>query len=105
MTIASPSSERISPFTTRAERHAAGKALRAKAPRTSHGEWASATDRPDPISLFRRVEPHPHAGLGTHPLWTHVPVPVRILTRFGGGYGKRPGEDARLRHQGADLRR
>jgi uncharacterized protein (DUF2252 family) len=35
---------------TRAERYAAGKALRSKAPRTSHGEWASASDRPDPIS-------------------------------------------------------
>jgi uncharacterized protein (DUF2252 family) len=37
---------------TRAERYAAGKALRAKVPRTSHGEWASAADRPDPISLL-----------------------------------------------------
>jgi uncharacterized protein (DUF2252 family) len=37
---------------TRAERYAAGKALRAKAPRTSHGEWAAAADRPDPISLL-----------------------------------------------------
>jgi uncharacterized protein (DUF2252 family) len=26
--------------------------LRAKAPRTSHGEWAPASDRPDPISLL-----------------------------------------------------
>jgi uncharacterized protein (DUF2252 family) len=37
---------------TRAERLAAGKALRTKAPRTSHGEWADASDRPDPISLL-----------------------------------------------------
>jgi uncharacterized protein (DUF2252 family) len=37
---------------TRAERYAAGKALRSKAPRTSHGEWGSASDRPDPISLL-----------------------------------------------------
>ncbi len=37
---------------TRAERYAAGKALRSKAPRTSHGEWAAAADRPDPISLL-----------------------------------------------------
>ena len=37
---------------TRAERYAAGKALRAKAPRTSHGEWTPAADRPDPISLL-----------------------------------------------------
>jgi uncharacterized protein (DUF2252 family) len=37
---------------TRAERLAAGKALRTKAPRTSHAEWAAAADRPDPISLL-----------------------------------------------------
>ena len=37
---------------TRAERYAAGKALRSKAPRISHGEWAAASDRPDPISLL-----------------------------------------------------
>ncbi len=52
MTIASPSSEGISTFSTRAERYAAGRALRSKAPRTSHGEWAAASDRPDPISLL-----------------------------------------------------
>ena len=37
---------------TRAERYAAGKALRSKAPRISHGEWAPASDRPDPISVL-----------------------------------------------------
>lgn len=37
---------------TRTERYAAGKALRAKAPRTSHGEWSSSADRPDPIRLL-----------------------------------------------------
>jgi uncharacterized protein (DUF2252 family) len=37
---------------TRAERFAAGKALRTKAPRISHGEWSLAADRPDPISLL-----------------------------------------------------
>ena len=36
----------------RAERYAAGRALRAKASRVSHGEWAAASDRPDPISLL-----------------------------------------------------
>src|SRR5690242_11462077 len=53
MVIASQASEGITTFSTRAERYAAGKALRAKAPRTSHGEWASASDRPDPISLLK----------------------------------------------------
>lgn len=37
---------------TRSERFAAGKALRVKAPRTSHGEWTLASDRPDPLSLL-----------------------------------------------------
>jgi uncharacterized protein (DUF2252 family) len=37
---------------TRAERFAAGKALRAKTPRAGHGEWSAAADRPDPISLL-----------------------------------------------------
>jgi uncharacterized protein (DUF2252 family) len=44
--------EGIPNHATSAERYAAGKALRAKAPRTSHGEWASAADRPDPIGLL-----------------------------------------------------
>jgi uncharacterized protein (DUF2252 family) len=52
MTASTPSTGGISTFSTRAERYAAGKALRAKAPRTSHGEWAAASDRPDPISLL-----------------------------------------------------
>ena len=52
MTESSSSSEEITTNSTHAERYAAGKALRTKAPRTSHGEWASASDRPDPISLL-----------------------------------------------------
>ncbi len=52
MTLAISSSERISTFSTRAERYAAGKALRSKAPRTSHGKWTPAADRPGPISLL-----------------------------------------------------
>ena len=44
--------ESLTNIARRAERYAAGKALRAKAPRISHGEWASAADRPDPIRLL-----------------------------------------------------
>ncbi len=39
-------------LTTRAERYAAGKALRSKAPRSSHAEWAPDRERPDPISIL-----------------------------------------------------
>ncbi len=34
------------------ERAAAGKAARDAAPRSSHGEWAPAADRPDPVELL-----------------------------------------------------
>jgi uncharacterized protein (DUF2252 family) len=34
------------------EHAAAGKAARVEAPRSSHGEWASASDRPDPVELL-----------------------------------------------------
>src|SRR6266849_7967714 len=39
-------------LSTRAERYAAGKALRSKAPRSSHAEWAPDPERPDPISML-----------------------------------------------------
>jgi uncharacterized protein (DUF2252 family) len=35
-----------------AERAAAGKAARAKVPRSSHAAWKPATDRPDPVELL-----------------------------------------------------
>ncbi len=39
-------------LTSRAERYAAGKALRSKTPRSSHGEWTPDPERPDPISIL-----------------------------------------------------
>lgn len=42
----------VSQTATRAERYAYGKSLRTQAPHNSHGEWAPASDRPDPISLL-----------------------------------------------------
>jgi len=38
---------------SRKERRTMGKARREQAPRSSHGDWAPATDRPDPISLLQ----------------------------------------------------
>src|SRR5258707_1587687 len=35
-----------------AERAAAGKAARTESPRSSHGEWVPASDRPDPVELL-----------------------------------------------------
>ena len=36
------------------ERAAAGKAARERAPRSSHGEWEPASDRPDPVDVLER---------------------------------------------------
>jgi uncharacterized protein (DUF2252 family) len=43
-------------FATRAERYAAGKALRGRVPRSSHASWKPAADRPDPIELLERTD-------------------------------------------------
>ncbi len=40
---------------TLAERYASGKALREKAPRSSHAEWTPDPKRPDPISLLEEA--------------------------------------------------
>src|SRR4051812_1284609 len=37
---------------TVAERAAKGKALRSEVPRSSHGDWAPASKRPDPVALL-----------------------------------------------------
>jgi uncharacterized protein (DUF2252 family) len=43
-----------SPGATPAEREAAGKAARARVPRSSHADWAPAADRPDPVDVLER---------------------------------------------------
>jgi len=72
--------EYVEPLTntaTRPEHYAAGKALRAKTPRASHGEWAPASDRPDPIGLLEEQNR------------TRVPelVPIRCFTLLQSPYG------------------
>src|SRR2546423_7746082 len=47
-----PRAHRV-PHLSVAERSAAGKAARAAVPRSSHGDWEPAADRPDPIALLR----------------------------------------------------
>jgi uncharacterized protein (DUF2252 family) len=42
-------------LTSRAESYAAGKALRGKVPRSSHGEWSPDPERPDPVSLLEKA--------------------------------------------------
>jgi uncharacterized protein (DUF2252 family) len=43
-----------SPDLSPSERAAAGKAARDRAPRSSHGEWEPADDRPDPVDVLER---------------------------------------------------
>jgi len=42
-------------LTSRAERTAFGKALRSKAPRSSHAVWVPNPERPDPLSLLEEA--------------------------------------------------
>jgi uncharacterized protein (DUF2252 family) len=51
-TVAHASANGRAALTTRAQRHAAGKALRSKVPRSSHAEWSAPPNRPDPVSLL-----------------------------------------------------
>jgi hypothetical protein len=59
-TPAGPAGARTPPFAsawrrahlTVDERVARGRAVRAAAPRSSHGRWAPAPDRPDPVALL-----------------------------------------------------
>jgi len=44
------------PARSRVQLYAAGKALREKCPRSAHGEWKPAPDRPDPVDLVLRSE-------------------------------------------------
>jgi uncharacterized protein (DUF2252 family) len=47
---------RITIHPTIEERTAAGKALRERVPRWSHGKWAPSANRPDPIELLKRTD-------------------------------------------------
>ena len=43
---------KVAPHPTRAERAARGKQARAVTPRAEQGDWAAASDRPDPVALL-----------------------------------------------------
>lgn len=43
-------------MSTRSERRERGKALRKEVPRSSHGTWEPAPDRPDPVSLLQEQD-------------------------------------------------
>ena len=74
-------------LTSRAERTAFGKALRSKAPRSSHAAWVPHPERPDPISLLEEANTNAVKALGPDPLWTHGDVPIRVLSRLSRHHG------------------
>ena len=51
-----PDSQRQQELTSRVERREVGRELRKQAPRSSHGSWEPASDRPDPISLLQQQD-------------------------------------------------
>ena len=54
MTATVPDPIRMASAATPAERAAFGKGARAASPRSSHGEWEPASDRPDPVALLEQ---------------------------------------------------
>ena len=79
---------------TVAERAARGKAARAIAPRSGHGEWEPAPDRRDPVDLLEEQAASPGAGAGADPLRADAGVAVHVLSRRGVPDGGRSGRDA-----------
>src|SRR5438270_10936270 len=62
-TASNETRERNRSLSTQAERFAAGKALRKKAPRSSHGEGTPDPERPDPLSILEESNPGPLENL------------------------------------------
>ena len=90
-------------LTTRAERYAAGKALRSSVPRSSHAEWAPDPERPDPISLLEEANKTRLQHLVPIRFGRMSTVSFRVLSRNSRHHGVRPVEDTCLRHPGAAL--
>ena len=75
---------------TAPERAARGKAARAEVPRSSHGGWEPAADRPDPVALLEEQAHDPRARARADPLRPHARVAVRVLPRRRADHGGRP---------------
>ena len=84
------------PLTT-AERIARGKAARIGAPRSSHGEWAPAGDRPDPVALLEEQGENRVPELVPVRHGRMLGLAVRVLPRRGADHGGRPRGDAAVR--------
>ena len=80
---------------TPGERAAKGKAARAVAPRSGHGDWEPASDRRDPVELLEEQAAIAGARAGADPLRADAGVAVHVLPRGGVPDGGRSGRRAR----------
>ncbi len=87
-----------------AERGAAGKAARERAPRSSHGDWAPATDRPDPVDVLQAPGRRPSLRSRPPALRPDARLRLHLLSRRRRDHGRRPRGDAGLRALGTGLR-
>ena len=87
------------------ERAAAGKATRERVPRSSHGEWEPATDRPDPVEVLERQAADRVPELVPLRYGPHARIAVHLLPRRRGDHGRGPGGNAQLRPMGSGVRR
>ena len=62
-TATAPRASELGAGASPGERAAAGKAARERAPRSNHGEWTPATDRPDPVDVLEGQAADRVAGL------------------------------------------
>ena len=79
------------------ERAAAGKAARKKAPRSSHGDWAPAARRRDPVKVLEDQSKGRVQELVPIRYGRMLASPFTLLPRRGGDHGDGPREDAPVR--------
>ena len=70
------------------DNRAKGKSLRRQVPRSSHGEWTPAADRPDPLSLLQEQDVGRFTASAADQVRPYVGFAVCVFTRFGRGHGQ-----------------
>ena len=68
---------------TRFERNKIGKALRQSVPMSSHGQWAPAANRADPVRLLKEQDKDRGGKPDTHQIRPHACFPLYLLPRIG----------------------
>ena len=70
------------PVLSREERVALGKEARTRAPRSSHGAWAPAADRRDPVAVFEEEAADRVPGPRPDPVRPDAHLPALVLPRL-----------------------